>query len=48
VAANDGQEGSGPPDEGLEVLVVDDESRLADLFAAWLDAEYEVEAAYDG
>ena len=48
MAANDGQEGSGPPDEGLEVLVVDDESRLADLFAAWLDAEYEVEAAYDG
>jgi len=27
---------------------VDDESRLADLFTAWLTTEYEVEAAYDG
>jgi len=27
---------------------VDDESRLADLFAAWLTTEYEVEAAYEG
>jgi DNA-binding response OmpR family regulator len=48
VAANDGQEGGGPPDGGLEVLVVDDESRLADLFTAWLTTEYEVDAAYDG
>ncbi len=48
VAANDGQEGGGPSDGGLEVLVVDDESRLADLFTAWLTTEYEVEAAYDG
>ncbi|NHN40498.1 response regulator [Halorubellus sp. JP-L1] len=48
MAANDGQEGGGPPGSGLEVLVVDDESRLADLFTAWLTTEYEVEAAYDG
>ena len=31
-----------------EVLVVDDEARLADLFAAWLGTEREVAAAYDG
>ncbi|WP_207588674.1 HalX domain-containing protein [Halomontanus rarus] len=31
-----------------EVLVVDDESRLADLFAAWIGAERPVEAAYNG
>ena len=31
-----------------EVLVVDDESRLADLFAAWLDKEWNVVTAYDG
>jgi two-component system response regulator AdeR len=48
VAANDEEAGGGPPDGGLEVLVVDDESRLADLFTAWLTTEYEVEAAYDG
>ncbi|WP_435335645.1 HalX domain-containing protein [Haloarchaeobius sp. TZWWS8] len=46
MAENDG-EGAGNTD-GLEVLVVDDESRLADLFAAWLAPEYNVEAAYDG
>ncbi len=32
-----------------EVLVVDDESRLADLFAAWLDSDgWDVETAYGG
>ena len=31
-----------------EVLVVDDEARLADLFAAWLGADRAVETAYDG
>ena len=31
-----------------EVLVVDDEARLADLFAAWLGANRPVETAYDG
>lgn len=31
-----------------EVLVVDDESRLADLFAAWLEREWDVATAYDG
>ncbi|MDQ2050134.1 response regulator [Natronolimnohabitans sp. A-GB9] len=31
-----------------EVLVVDDETRLADLFAAWLRGEWAVETAYDG
>jgi DNA-binding response OmpR family regulator len=31
-----------------EILVVDDESRLADLFAAWLQADWQVETAYDG
>lgn len=31
-----------------QVLVVDDESRLADLFAVWLESEWSVEAAYDG
>jgi len=35
-------------DEELEVLVVDDEARLADLFAAWLQEDYVVETAYDG
>lgn len=30
------------------VLVVDDESRLADLFAAWLEDEWTVKIAYDG
>jgi len=33
---------------GPDVLVVDDESRLADLFAAWLGEEWAVETAYDG
>lgn len=30
------------------VLVVDDDRQLADLYAAWLDAEYDVRAAYGG
>ena len=34
--------------EQPEVLVVDDESRLADLFAAWVGMERPVETAYDG
>ncbi|SDJ94875.1 HalX domain-containing protein [Natronorubrum texcoconense] len=34
--------------ENLEVLVVDDESRLADLFAAWLQSEWRADTAYDG
>ena len=34
--------------EDLEVLVVDDEARLADLFAAWLQGEWSVDTAYDG
>ncbi|OVE85550.1 HalX domain-containing protein [Natronolimnobius baerhuensis] len=34
-------------DEG-HVLVVDDESRLADLFAAWLQSDWTVDTAYDG
>ncbi|EMA40243.1 HalX domain-containing protein [Halobiforma nitratireducens] len=32
----------------LDVLVVDDETRLADLFAAWLQTDWSVETAYDG
>ena len=39
---------SDPASEGPDVLVVDDESRLADLFAAWIADEYSVETAYDG
>src|SRR6056297_1104622 len=35
-------------DADLEVLVVDDEARLADLFAAWIREEGSVETAYDG
>ena len=31
-----------------EILVVDDETRLADLFAAWLERDWTVETAYDG
>ncbi|QCW03865.1 HalX domain-containing protein [Natrinema pallidum] len=34
--------------DGPEVLVVDDEARLADLFAAWLQGEWVIETAYDG
>lgn len=30
------------------VLVVDDESQLADLFATWLASDWETETAYDG
>ena len=35
-------------DDGPEVLVVDDEARLADLFAAWIGMERSVETAHDG
>jgi len=35
-------------DEDIEVLVVDDETRLADLFGAWLQADWGVETAYNG
>ena len=35
-------------DGGPEVLVVDDEARLADLFAAWIGMDRSVETAYDG
>ena len=35
-------------DQPVEILVVDDESRLADLFAAWLQSDWSVETAYDG
>lgn len=35
-------------DELDTVLVVDDEERLADLFATWLEGSYEVHTAYDG
>ncbi|OLZ41331.1 HoxA transcriptional regulator [Natrinema saccharevitans] len=34
--------------DGPSVLVVDDEARLADLFAAWLQTDWTVETAYDG
>jgi len=34
--------------EDPEVLVVDDEARLADLFAAWIGTERPVATAYDG
>ena len=30
------------------ILVVDDERELADLYATWVDADYEVVTAYDG
>lgn len=40
-------EGDSMGDE-LDVLVVDDETRLADLFAAWLQTDWSVETAYDG
>ncbi|PSQ18872.1 HoxA transcriptional regulator [Halobacteriales archaeon QS_8_69_26] len=35
-------------ESGTELLVVDDETRLADLFSAWLGSEWNVETAYDG
>jgi DNA-binding response OmpR family regulator len=35
-------------EDPTEILVVDDESRLADLFAAWLELDWAVETAYDG
>ncbi len=35
-------------DQPVDILVVDDESRLADLFAAWLKPDWNVETAYDG
>ena len=34
--------------DDLNVLVVDDESGLADLYAVWLGDDYEVETAYSG
>ncbi|WP_049923734.1 HalX domain-containing protein [Halopiger djelfimassiliensis] len=34
--------------EELEILVVDDEKRLADPFATWLETEWSAEAAYSG
>ena len=35
-------------DERDTVLVVDDEARLADLFATWLQSSWHVKTAYDG
>ena len=35
-------------DEGPEVLVVDDDEALTDVYAAWLDDEYQVETATTG
>jgi len=32
----------------INVLVVDDEEEVTDLYAAWLSADYDVTAAYDG
>ncbi len=32
----------------INVVVVDDEPRLADLFAAWLEPDWNVSTAYDG
>ena len=34
--------------DDLNVLVVDDESGLADLYAVWLGDDHEVETAYSG
>ncbi|WP_049988432.1 HalX domain-containing protein [Natrinema salifodinae] len=34
--------------EAPEILVIDDEARLADLFATWLRDDWVVETAYDG
>ncbi|AFZ74513.1 HalX domain-containing protein [Natronobacterium gregoryi] len=39
---------SSPPGEESEVLVVDDEPRLAGLFASWLTAGWSVSTAYSG
>lgn len=50
MAGSDGErtgEGERSDDE-FDVLVVDDEARLADLFAAWISTERSVETAYDG
>lgn len=33
---------------GDTVLVVDDETRLADLFSTWLESEWTIKTAYDG
>ena len=35
-------------DESLTVLVVDDETEIADLYTTWLDMSYEVRTAYGG
>jgi two-component system response regulator AdeR len=37
-----------PATERPSVLVVDDEERLADLYAHWLDGRYDVTAVYGG
>lgn len=37
-----------PDAETPAVLIVDDEARLADLYAAWLGATYTVQTAYSG
>ena len=34
--------------EGLNILVVDDESGLADLYAVWVGDDHEAETAYSG
>lgn len=35
-------------DEGVRVLVVDDDEALTDVYAAWLSSQYEVETATTG
>ncbi len=45
---DEGNDGGQQASDAVEVLVVDDEARLADLFAAWLQTEWSVETAYDG
>jgi len=34
--------------DDLNILVVDDESRLADLYTVWLSDNHDVETAYSG
>jgi len=34
--------------KAMRILVVDDEQDIADLYAMWLEAEYETTVAYDG
>ena len=45
---DEGNDGGQHVSGEVDVLVVDDEARLADLFAAWLETEWSVETAYDG